>query len=405
MTEVYRRIATPLSDIYARNVTTALGFWLAYAAKAEVDQNADPAVCREIYEQIAKDRYGAIIQRSSQDGATFYCEPGRSAHSINSSIVSIRVAFSVMIECGLRNGRNPFVKTRPAPINKAAQRRHRIENFSSYKRAPFTFYKVINKVQVPIYVTDGDRLVELMRKGGTLAKWPKRDSAVFEFHVSEGCRIFEVVEATLEGWSQCNFGNKFKVRNKGQGPLPRKIVHLTPLAVAAIYAYFTGDRQKHDRRAGDFAIWAAKRNATYTPEWYAAYLREKGISLSTEPLFLTDAGDPYTKETYTQVAWENARNKVKINATTHHVRHWYINKQLRLLEEVYGNDVITHFRKVEAFIDSMGWLDPFSLFYYDHEGRFLKVCRQYKLVPKLLELPKTTVGADLLKLTGLLVNT
>jgi len=401
LTEVYNSIATSSNDKYARGVTTNLGHWLAYAGRDGLNQNASPEQCRKIYEAIVTERYGGLTSQAHMDGATIYCPPGSSAHSISSSIVSIRVAFTMLINLGFRKEKNPFLKVRPARINRTEHRK-RLLNFISFshKRTPFAFYKIVDHTSVPVYITDGDTLIDLMREGGKRARWSQRDTAVFELLVSYGPRPDEVIEATLESWFLCYFGHEIKVRNKFKGPAPSKIVPMTALAEAAVNSYFVNERWKHDKRLGEFDTWAQKRKATYTPIWYAKFLKAKRIPLSEEPLFLSEKGNPYTREAYTKGAWERARVKSKINPTPHHIRHWFVNKRLRQLEADFGDDITLYYRESMKFVDEMGWEDPFSVLYYDHEGRFMKMIKRYRMEPKLMEAPKSTAGRELMDLAG-----
>ncbi|UQN08442.1 hypothetical protein [Deinococcus sp. QL22] len=406
LTQIYNDIARPSTDSNARGVVYAMSLFLIEAEKRNKGANASAADVREIVEYILHTRYGADFSRTASSHVKIYTGEKSNPYTIKTFLSSMRTGFERLFANGYRKGKNPLTAHQTVAKDLSSH----VEDLKTtaieeFRQSPVCYYRMTDETVIPMFVTDGSTLPDLMQEAAKAAQWRLSEHAILGIIINGGCRGCESVEVSFHGWELCGFGNQIKVHNKGQGRTPRKLISLSAETEKLCNDYFTLERPLQDKRYSDFLEWAQKKgDASYTPQWYAIYLTEKKIDSKSEPLFLNDRGRQYLSKTFCRQAWTRARKKLRITPTPHHLRRWYVNKEIKFIYENF-QDVRDQYREMKKFMKKMGWKRWKSVHPYDFEGYATNAVEAY-IIAQLDEESSSDheVAAEMMEKLGLSIR-
>lgn len=346
--------------------------------------NAPLAEVRQSIETLMVQRYGMQV-RPEQHVVRLLCGPKSNPDTAKTALARLKLVFSATITLGLRADQPmDSVMFLPPQYQRRHTPQHSDFRASGKRRTPRGYYRVIGqRVQLEL-ILDNDRLPIDLRAAARRASWPLRDLAILEILIATGARVSEVVEATWAGIGRAGLDAGLRVHNKGDGRSPSKAVQLTSEALDALTPYLTTERPAYDPWQPEFLAW--NRGRSWTPQRYLAFLRARGVEPSGVPLFLTQGGTPYTSATFRRQAWTQARatdggrNRStggRVVASPHHIRHWYINRELDRIVAEHGDGELRYVIALQEFVTRMGWASWMSLKHYDHRGVAVAMLRRH----------------------------
>lgn len=299
------------------------------------------------------------------------CSPLTNPSTVKTVLSRLQLAFATGIALELRTEQPMDCFTLPNVKKKSAQWAHSALDKSSMRRTSRAIYRVIGDKIEPELVLDNDALPDDLRAAAQRAHWSLRDHAVLEILIASGARVTEVVEATWAGIGRAGLETGLLLHNKRYGRVPSKKAALTSQGLTALTSYLATERTNHDPLQREFATW--NRGRQWTIGRYLAFLHARGIEPSEVPLFLTQRGEPYTAATFRRQAWRQARmadggQAGRIVVSPHHIRHWYVNRELKQIAAEYSDSELRYVTALLEFTQRMGWASWASMRTYDHRG-------------------------------------
>lgn len=230
----------------------------------------------------------------------------------------------------------------------------------------------------PNYVVDNDSLPEFLRELAQRAGWSVREIAILELMMCTGARISEICHLTWEGMAQYQARGEIGLRTKGQGRRLAKTGVLTAEAQGALQRYLTDMRPAQDpwllAREPLKARWSADRHLNR--------LISCGENPAAHPVFFTHQRTAYNSDAF-RVYWNRlqrlniAGQRFPIVRRPHEIRHWYINRALKEIEQQCASDEYRHVIALLNFVREMGWKSWRSLESYDYRRVATIVLRRY----------------------------
>jgi hypothetical protein len=384
LSSIYINLATPSSDSWARSVVAALDQLRVAAGTLGVTWASPPVDIRRATDTLLITRYGVAITGSIGRRRTIRIGNRNNANTVATVLSALRVGMSSLVDVGVRGREkeNPLTYHRleVGALSKYRRTQRMLDIHSPFKRrVPISYYQIVGGTATPISIAADDQFPAAIRAAGTAVGWSWRDHAVAEIMIAGGPRITEACEAVVGGW--CAVTSELRVHDKGRGRAPLKTVTLSAAAQTALATYWHTERPQMDPLYLQFLAWAAPYGATYALPDYLRFLASCGRDPITEPLFLTTRGTRYTAATWRRVAWTKACRAAGLSARSHHLRHWYVNSQLRHLEAEHGDDDTRHAHALVAFSGRMGWQSWTTLRHYDHRGVACALLNRLMLTP------------------------
>ena len=172
-----------------------------------------------------------------------------------------------------------------------------------------------------------------------------RDRIIARILFDSGARISEVLGLTLGDWRALGQQERARAQNKGSRGERVKEIWWSVETAQMLRDYLNQERHLCDQTR-----------------------RRLDALTDSDPLFVTDAGDPYTYKAF-YANWQRTCARAKLKITPHQVRHWYVTMALRFIEALPDESKRAAYR--QSLIAYMGWQNPETIQAYDHHLRRL----------------------------------
>jgi integrase len=174
------------------------------------------------------------------------------------------------------------------------------------------------------------------------AQLPLRDRLIVQIACRYGVRIRDILRCTIGDWRVCECQLELRVPRQVSTEQGVKMLCLSSDTQSLLRAYIRGERTDYD------------------PEH-----RELSQLTETDPLFLTAKGRAYVYEAFVP-RWETLCQAAGISLPLRGLRHWFVIRMLRQIEE-RTHDPREQRRHKTALIKYMGWQSPKTLWAYELE--------------------------------------
>lgn len=188
------------------------------------------------------------------------------------------------------------------------------------------------------------------------AEWvqlPLRDRLIVLIACRYGVCIRDILRLTIGDWRACECRLEMQVHRQAIRGQNAGILHLGPDTASLLRAYIHGERKEHDPEHRELVQLAA-----------------------TDPLFLTAEGCAYGYQAFVP-QWETLCQEAGISLPLHGLRHWFVMRMLRKIEE-RTHDPGEQQRYKAALIKYMGWQSPKTLRAYEIEYHAEKEFRVFE---------------------------
>ena len=200
---------------------------------------------------------------------------------------------------------------------------------------------------------DDPKLLDRLLSAVERAHLPLRDRLIVLIACRSGACIRDILGLTIGDWRACTCQPEPRVRlqvSLGQGV---RMLRLRPDTESLLRAYIRGERKEFD------------------PEH-----RELSQLAETDPLFLTAEGRAYGYQAFVP-QWETLCQSAGISLPLHGLRHWFVIRMLRQIEERTHDPGEQQGYKA-ALIKYMGWQNPKTLMAYEIEYHAEKEFRVFE---------------------------
>ncbi len=198
---------------------------------------------------------------------------------------------------------------------------------------------------------DDPNLLDRLLYAAKRSHLPLRDRLIMHIAWSYGACIRDILRLTIGNWRACDCQLELRVHrqmSRGQGV---RMLRLGSDTVSLLRSYIHGERKECD------------------PEH-----RELSQLAETDPLFLTAEGCAYRYQAFVP-QWETLCQEAGISLPLHGLRHWFVMRMLRKIEE-RTHDPGEQQRYKAALIKYMGWQGPKTLRVYELEYHHEKCIKE-----------------------------
>jgi site-specific recombinase XerD len=181
-----------------------------------------------------------------------------------------------------------------------------------HRRKTDSYFKVINDDWVPIVIADRD-LPYQVKIAGEKAGWALREEVIRRLLFETGARISEIIEMTMEGYSERRSILEANVVDKGSKKVRRKFIRYTDETLILLKRYVNTERK---------AIDPLHLTWDQLPD--------------SAPIFLTQKNTPLTYNAWYR-HWRKAMQQERLSLNPHKARHWYVTDRMRTIKETAQN--------------------------------------------------------------------
>jgi hypothetical protein len=225
-------------------------------------------------------------------------------------------------------------------------------------RLPETYFCVVAGQWQPHILDDPNLPKQLV------AAFPyRRDQLVARMLFESGARVSEVLSLTLGDWRQSGLRDRAQAINKGSRGERVKEIWWSSATSRLLQRYVNEERRGCDPQ---------QRRLEELPDG--------------APLFLTDAGKPYTYPAF-YYHWRCACEHAGLKAHPHQARHWFVTMALHLFQSLAEAGQRESARR--SLITYLGWKDPDTVKAYDHHLQQLDFAATHQALAQLVQ-----TGAD-----------
>ena len=189
---------------------------------------------------------------------------------------------------------------------------------------------------------DDPKLLDRLLSAAKRAQLPLRDKLIVLIACKYGACIRDILGLTIGDWRACGCRLEIRIQRQASRGEGVGILRLSPGTQSLLHAYIHVERKECD------------------PEH-----RELSQLAETDPLFLTAEGCAYGYRAFVP-QWETLCQEAGISLPLHGLRHWFVMRMLRKIEERTHDPGEQQGYKV-ALIKYMGWQSPKTLRAYEIE--------------------------------------
>jgi integrase len=187
---------------------------------------------------------------------------------------------------------------------------------------------------------DDPKLLDRLLSAVERAHFPLRDRLIVLIACRSGACVRDILGLTIGDWRAYECQLEIQVQRQASRGQNAGILHLGPDTASLLRAYIHGERKEYDTEH-----------------------RELSQLAETDPLFLTAEGHAYGYQAFVP-QWETLCLSAGISLPLRGLRHWFVIRMLRQIEER------THYPWEQqgykaALIKYMGWQSPKTLRAYE----------------------------------------
>lgn len=333
-----------------------------------LDATAAPHLVREAFVRAIARRANVILglddhgraNNLDQDGvASLVVDGGLAPASCRAEQSALRNLYRDLRAAGLYLHRNPFVH--PTLHERAKQLHAR-----SGHHASDNWFRFRAAIPTPPRPFDPDENTRLITAAAAL-NLPVAYQLPFRL-MDHGLRVAEATQLTVGGVARGTreAPDVVYTRNKGDGDRPVKRLALDPDTLAQLRAYLLDVRPAHDPHGHAYATWARRPRARPLPDCpfqaYALFLHEeRGVDPDLYPVLLTSRGTGLTPNTFRHLAWQPTCARLHLKRRPHDMRINRVSADVRLIEQISGDDADAYLELLNAYREEMRWRDESSL--------------------------------------------
>ncbi len=221
------------------------------------------------------------------------------------------------------------------------------------RRRLFVRYSCLKGIEWVEASLDDPNLLHRLLYAAGWARLPLRDQLIVRIACESGAIIRDILRLTIGDWRASGCQLEIRIHQQVRRRQGVGMLRFHPDTASLLHDYINRERREYDPESRELVQLA-----------------------ETDPLFLATGGRVYGYEAFVP-QWETLCQAAGISLPLHGLRHWFVIRALRQIEE-RTHDPVKQQRGKAALIKYMGWQSPKTLRAYEIEYHAEKAIRVFE---------------------------